>query len=601
MEAPRDQNYVPSALFEIDGQPGQVMPGKIDETTGRILVDTSGGTGTVTDVSVVSANGFAGTVATSTTTPAITLSTTITGILKGNGTAISAALNSDLPTMTATVGGAVPTPPNNTTTFLRGDGTFATPTATAPGGLTTQLQYNNAGAFGGITGATTDGTNVFIPTLYGSSVANGDITIEGTSDATKTTSNIVLQPTAGFIGVGTTSPLDTLHIAKGGLLVSSSTAGNGGSGAHFDFFSSKVRFFGYNYGAGSYFDASVNDSMLVKGGTGKVGVGNVNSLNPVSFLTVQGNMAIGTNYNGIAAPTNGAIIEGNVGIGTSTVSYPLHIEANANTSTSAVLLVKQLNAGAAATAELRVENNLAYSSRIFKLSSGYTTYKNLTANSSGWYNDTNGGNLAILNDSAAGKITMVAGARSSTGDLVVDTTGNVGVGLTSPTASVAIKAGTAAASTAPLKFTAGTALTTPEAGAMEFSNSETGLTFTAVSTRRQVVLDTATQTLTNKRTNPRTASSTSAATLTPDLSTANVYYRTTQTVGLTIEAPTGTPVIGETIAIYVDSAGAQTLTMNATYVAFGSAFPASTTAGKTLMITAQYNGTNWKTLWANAV
>ena len=47
--------------------------------------------GTVTSVSVVSANGLAGTVATATTTPAITLSTTITGLLKGNGTAISAA------------------------------------------------------------------------------------------------------------------------------------------------------------------------------------------------------------------------------------------------------------------------------------------------------------------------------------------------------------------------------------------------------------------------------------------------------------------------------------------------------------------------------
>ena len=47
--------------------------------------------GTVTSVSVVSANGFAGTVATATSTPAITISTTITGLLKGNGTAISAA------------------------------------------------------------------------------------------------------------------------------------------------------------------------------------------------------------------------------------------------------------------------------------------------------------------------------------------------------------------------------------------------------------------------------------------------------------------------------------------------------------------------------
>lgn len=50
-----------------------------------------GGSGTVTTASVVSANGFAGSVATATTTPAITLTTTITGVLKGNGTAISAA------------------------------------------------------------------------------------------------------------------------------------------------------------------------------------------------------------------------------------------------------------------------------------------------------------------------------------------------------------------------------------------------------------------------------------------------------------------------------------------------------------------------------
>ncbi len=50
-----------------------------------------GGPGTVTSASVVTANGFAGTVATETTTPAVTLETTVTGVLKGNGTAISAA------------------------------------------------------------------------------------------------------------------------------------------------------------------------------------------------------------------------------------------------------------------------------------------------------------------------------------------------------------------------------------------------------------------------------------------------------------------------------------------------------------------------------
>ncbi len=81
----------------ISGAPGRLAVGSV----GKVLTVGSGGIidwetpaaagGTVTTVSVVSANGFAGTVATATTTPAITLTTTITGVLKGNGTAISAA------------------------------------------------------------------------------------------------------------------------------------------------------------------------------------------------------------------------------------------------------------------------------------------------------------------------------------------------------------------------------------------------------------------------------------------------------------------------------------------------------------------------------
>lgn len=60
--------------------------------SGWVTTSSGGGGGSVTSVSVVSANGFAGSVATPTTTPAITLSTTITGILKGDGTAISSAV-----------------------------------------------------------------------------------------------------------------------------------------------------------------------------------------------------------------------------------------------------------------------------------------------------------------------------------------------------------------------------------------------------------------------------------------------------------------------------------------------------------------------------
>ena len=52
---------------------------------------TDVGAGTVTSVAVATANGFAGTVASPTLSPVITLSTTVTGMVKGNGTAVSAA------------------------------------------------------------------------------------------------------------------------------------------------------------------------------------------------------------------------------------------------------------------------------------------------------------------------------------------------------------------------------------------------------------------------------------------------------------------------------------------------------------------------------
>lgn len=73
-----------------------------------------GGSGTVTSVSVATANGFAGSVASATTTPAITVSTSVTGILKGNGTAVSAA----------TAGTDFQSPITLTTTGTSGASTF---------------------------------------------------------------------------------------------------------------------------------------------------------------------------------------------------------------------------------------------------------------------------------------------------------------------------------------------------------------------------------------------------------------------------------------------------------------------------------------------
>lgn len=57
-----------------------------------------------------------------------------TGIVKNTTTtgALSIAINTDLPVGDATHSGAVPTPPNDTAKYLRGDMTFATVVATAP-------------------------------------------------------------------------------------------------------------------------------------------------------------------------------------------------------------------------------------------------------------------------------------------------------------------------------------------------------------------------------------------------------------------------------------------------------------------------------------
>jgi hypothetical protein len=88
-------------------------------------------TGTVTSASVVSANGFAGTVATATTTPAITLTTSITGVLKGNGTALTAATAG---TDYVAPSGALGTPSSGTLTSCTG-----LPISTGVSGLGTNV------------------------------------------------------------------------------------------------------------------------------------------------------------------------------------------------------------------------------------------------------------------------------------------------------------------------------------------------------------------------------------------------------------------------------------------------------------------------------
>jgi hypothetical protein len=89
--------------------------------------------------------------------------------------------------------------------------------------------------------------------------------------------------------------------------------------------------------------------------------------------------------------------------------------------------------------------------------------------------DAGGSNQVVIKN-----IIFATGA-SGTGTTIA---GNVGVAVNAPTARLHLVAGTATASTAPLKFTSGTNLTTAEAGSMEFNG--TNLFFSPSTTRHTV-------------------------------------------------------------------------------------------------------------------
>lgn len=146
------------------------------------------GSGTVSSVSVVSANGFAGSVATATSTPAITISTSVTGILKGNGTSVAAAVAGDFPTL------------NQNTT-----GSAAT--------LTTARTINGTSFDGSANITVTAAAGTLTGTTLNSTVVNSSLTSIGTLSSLNVTN---LVSAGGFVGplTGNASTATTLQTAR---------------------------------------------------------------------------------------------------------------------------------------------------------------------------------------------------------------------------------------------------------------------------------------------------------------------------------------------------------------------------------------------------
>lgn len=138
------------------------------------------GAGTVTSVALTMPTGFAVSGSPITSNGTLAVTTALSGVLKGNGSGFTTSLAADIIGLwTGTC---------NSATFLRGDGACITPASGgSPGGLTTQVQFNNAGAFGGDAGLTWDntgkvltatniaGSGTSLTALNGTNIASGTV------------------------------------------------------------------------------------------------------------------------------------------------------------------------------------------------------------------------------------------------------------------------------------------------------------------------------------------------------------------------------------------------------------------------------------------
>jgi len=141
------------------------------------------------------------------------------------------------------------------------------------------------------------------------------------------------------------------------------------------------------------------------------------------------------------------LYNGKVGIGTTNPTDFVEIADATTTASAAGLVIRQSGAN---------------------VSTGYAAYFNKTG-------------ASVTN--IAGYFTAT-GATNNYAIIVPSTGGRVGIGTATPTAVLQLKAGTATASTAPLKLTSGALLTVAEAGAIEFLTDAYYATITTGAARK---------------------------------------------------------------------------------------------------------------------
>ncbi|PHS10031.1 MAG: hypothetical protein COA88_03100 [Kordia sp.] len=220
-------------------------------------------------------------------------------------------------------------------------------------------------------------------------IGNGDSSVgSGRSNAM-----VVLKK--GYVGLGTSIPVNVLDV-EGGVAIGSSYSGSA---------------------------TAPTNGLIVEG---NIGIGTSSTINK---LDVAGGIAIGATYSGSAtAPTNGAIIEGKLGIGTTSPSNQLHIGI-----TGGIQLTNSETSNVTVTNGTIFYDNNYYSADEggnghFVNDGGGLALYNSDHSAWGALVDTN--NMPYLNMDVN---SLHVGGTSNPGNnnLVVD--GNVGIGDTSPT------------------------------------------------------------------------------------------------------------------------------------------------------------------------
>jgi hypothetical protein len=139
------------------------------------------------------------------------------------------------------------------------------------------------------------------------------------------------------------------------------------------------------------------------------------------------NTAVGTSSLYLAS-------SGNVGIGTTSPASILDVVNNANSETA--LTISNSTSGTAGQAAFQAIADSGNYGGFFKYSSGHSSYKFLQGGDLAIYNSA-GGNIDVLNDNASGTIQFAAGA-ASTAQMVLNTSGNVGIGTTTPVSKLTV-------------------------------------------------------------------------------------------------------------------------------------------------------------------